>query len=148
MRLLPDKQYFQKIVEKHINETLRNNCFTRTKHYSLLFSSDYILKYSNGVTERMIVYDGEQSQIKHNNIDILCDTSQIKYEPFQRYQLPINIKEIPISQTIYKMEKKSDVTLYIEQFHTGIVRDIWFEIPDQLIDNIITLDVVCSFLEN
>ena len=148
MRILPDKQNFQILVDKHINGLLKNNSLCRTNKFCLFFNNNCVLRYFKGQTEQMFIHDDINSLIKYNNHDFLCDKSYIYYKPLETLQLPINMNELNVIQYVYKKDKKSDVTLFIEQLETGIVRDIWFEIPDELIDNIITLDIICSFLEN
>jgi hypothetical protein len=148
MRILPDKQNFQTLVDKHINGLLKNNSLCRTNKFCLFFNNKCILRYFKGQTEKMIIHDDNNSLIKYNNYDFLCDKSYIYYKPLETLQLPINMNELNLIQYVYKKDKKSDVTLFIEQLETGIIRDIWFEIPDELVDNIITLDIICSFLEN
>lgn len=148
MRILPDKLSFQLLVNNHLTGKLRNDCFiNKSTPYCMLFNSKCVLRYFKEQTEQVFIQDGEQVLIKHETLELLGDKSQFYYKPY-KLQLPTNMTEIPLIHTFYKTHKKSDVSLHIEQFQSGIVRDIWFEVPDELVNNSITLDVVCSFLQN
>ena len=148
MKVLPDKNFFKKIAEKHNNGLLKETGFYSYNNFFLLFNNKLILRYFKRNIHQVIIHDDEKSFIKYKNTEFLCDKSYIEYKKLKTLQVPVNMNEIYIKQHVHKKNENSDVTLLIETFDNGIIRDIWFEIPDDLINNSMTLDVICSFLED
>lgn len=155
MRILLDKETFVKIqVKKRQGNIQKIAKFKHVKHFNLIFSKECILRRSNDNKtqqqrlEEMVITDGEQRLITHNDMEMIGDTSTIKYTNASRMQLPTQFVELPLMHTIYKLDKRSRISLVFEQMDTGVIRDIWFEIEDEFVDNPIVMEDIDVFLQS
>lgn len=147
MRILLDKDTFNKFVKKHNDGTIQQmSHFKKSQYYCLLLSKSCILRRINRRLEKVVFNDGEQRLVKSNKYELIGDDSSVSYVPINGFQLPTQIIEIPIIHTIYKLQKTSTISLHYEQLNVGIIRDIWFEIDDEFIDNKFVMEDIDTFL--
>lgn len=149
MKLLVDKPTFGNLVSKYRNGAMHKAAsFKRTNYYVLLLGKANIMRRANGRLETAVITDGETRLVKLGENEFIADTSQVTFVTDNEHQLPTRMVELGVSHIVFKLAKNAVVSLNYELLGNGNVRDVWFDIDDGFVDNVMAMEDVNTFLSS